>query len=255
MTYSNLYNGGAFGFQKVSEVVTHAVRVGFDEVLNQTQSLTRGFEEVGMNFPLGRYRNSKTTAIGLPSPSPSELFLKALRDFISERQGVLEDGWRVEFRQPMGSSELYAVYCAPDGKMFDSVYEVACYLGLMPGYNSVESEVRKERSISSLGGSHLTRKRKSGRLPVVNGFGEKRGNFSSSLKDPSSDAVSAECANACGNTSEATIIGRKEDDHSGPQQSAVCNSNPLVLFYLNVDSFLVSEFPLCMLCNLKKFCN
>lgn len=224
MTHTNFYNGSAFGFQKASGAVTHAVRVGFEDVLNHTQSVTRSFEEVDMDLPIGRHRNSKNTAIGLPSRSPGEIFLKALRDFISERRGVLEEGWRVEFRQPLNSSELYAVYCAPDGKIFDSVYEVACFLGLMPGYHSVESEIRNEKST----GSH-TRKRKSARLPVSNGFADKKGNFTSSFKHPSPDAVSVECANACGNISEAPIIGRKEDDHSGPQQPPVSESNSFVL--------------------------
>ncbi|KAK4272092.1 hypothetical protein QN277_020691 [Acacia crassicarpa] len=217
LTYSTFFNGNAIGFQKASGVVTHAVRVGFEDVLNHTHSVTRNFEEVDMGLPPGRHRNSKNTASG----NPGDAILQALRDFISERHGVLEEGWKVEFRQPMGNSELYAVYCAPDGKIFDSVFEVACYLGLMPGYNSLESEMRNNRAVSSLGGSHLTRKRKSARLPVPNGFAERRESFANScFKDPPLDAASAECANACGNISEATLSIRREDDHSGPQQSA-----------------------------------
>ncbi|XP_028778610.1 methyl-CpG-binding domain-containing protein 9 isoform X2 [Neltuma alba] len=216
LAYSNFYNGNAISFQKASGAVTHAVRVGFEDVLNHTQSVTRNFEEVDMGLPPGRHRNSKNTATG----NPGELILQALRDFISERHGVLEEGWKVDFRQPIGSSELYAVYCAPDGKIFDSVFEVACYLGLMPGYNSLESEMRNDRPVSTSGGSHLTRKRKAARLPVANGFAERRESFTNScFKDPPSDAASAECANACGNISEATLSGRKEDDHSGSQQS------------------------------------
>ncbi|KAL2335636.1 hypothetical protein Fmac_016849 [Flemingia macrophylla] len=187
-TYSNLYNGNAIGFQKASGVVTHAVRVGFEDILNNTQSITRSFEE-------------------------------ALRDFISERRGVLEEGWRVEFRQSVSSSELYAVYCAPDGKIFDSVYEVACYLGLTSGNNSIESELRNERSLPSLGGP-LSRKRKS-RTPVANGFVEKRGvTMNSHCKDPPSDDLSVECASARGSTPKPSEIGRKEDGHSCFQQSS-----------------------------------
>ncbi|MED6158579.1 hypothetical protein PIB30_034002 [Stylosanthes scabra] len=189
ITCSNYYNGNTFGFQKASGVVTHAVRVGFEDMLNHTQSMTRCFEE-------------------------------ALRDFISERRGVLEEGWRVEFRQSMNSSELYAVYCAPDGKIFDSVYEVACYLGLTSGYNSMESEVRNDRSVASSGGTHLSRKRKSTRN-LSNGFAEKLGtHINSYCKDSLSDALTVECSGDHGHIHKASEIARKEDCHSGLLQSS-----------------------------------
>ncbi|KAK7357023.1 hypothetical protein VNO80_16304 [Phaseolus coccineus] len=60
VTYSNFYNGNATGFQKASGGLTHADRVGFEDILNHTQSITRRFEE-------------------------------ALKDFISEQRGVLEE--------------------------------------------------------------------------------------------------------------------------------------------------------------------
>ncbi|XP_017439610.2 methyl-CpG-binding domain-containing protein 9 isoform X1 [Vigna angularis] len=187
VTYSNFYNGNATGFQKASGGLTQADRVGFEDILNHTQSITRKFEE-------------------------------ALKDFISERRGVLEEGWRVEFRQSVSSSELYAVYCAPDGKIFDSVYEVACYLGLMSGFNAVESEIRHERSLVSLSGS-LSRKKKSTRSPVVNGFVEKRGTMmNSNCKDPSSEGLNVECASTRGNIAKPYESGRKEDGQSFPQQ-------------------------------------
>ncbi|MCI13767.1 methyl-CpG-binding domain-containing protein 9-like, partial [Trifolium medium] len=157
----------------------------------------------------------------LPSQtqSPNELILRALRDFISERHGVLEDGWRVELRPSMISSDLYAIYCAPDGKIFDSVYEVANYLGLPSGYNSMESETRNEMSLS-LGGPHLSRKRKSSRTLAANGFAEKQGTLvNSNYKDCSYD-LSMECDNAQGTVPKATEIGRKENGHSDPHQSA-----------------------------------
>ncbi|CAL0317266.1 unnamed protein product [Lupinus luteus] len=182
--YSNLHNGSAFGFQKASGVVTHAVRVGFEDIINRTQSLTRSFE-------------------------------KGLRDFISERHGVLEEGWGVEFRQSVSGSEVYAVYRAPDGKVFDSLYEVACYLGLTSGYNSMECEIRNERP----GSPQPSRKRKSTKMPVANGFAEKWGTFINSFcKDPPSNGLSVECATV-GKATEAEIK-RKEDGHSSPEQSS-----------------------------------
>ncbi|XP_019442587.1 PREDICTED: methyl-CpG-binding domain-containing protein 9-like isoform X2 [Lupinus angustifolius] len=182
--HSNLHNGSAFGFQKASGVVTHAVRVGFEDIINHNQSLTRSFE-------------------------------KGLRDFISERHGVLEEGWGVEFRQSVSGSEAYAVYCAPDGKVFDSLYEVACYLGLTSGYNSMECEIRNERS----GSPQPSRKRKSTKMAVANGFAEKWGTFINSFcKDPPSNGLSVECA-TIGKATEAEIR-RKEDGHSSPEQSS-----------------------------------
>ncbi|KAL5080075.1 hypothetical protein RYX36_008496 [Vicia faba] len=201
VTYSTFYNGSVFGLQRASGVMTHAVRVGFEDILNHTQAMARRFEEV-------------------PSQSPNESILLALRDFISERHGVLEEGWRVELRQSMISPDLYAVYCAPDGKIFDSVYEVANYLGLPSGYNSMESEIKNEMSLS-LGGPHISRKRKSSRTLTANGYAEKQGTMiNSNYKDCSSDGLIMECANAQGSIPKATEIGRKENSHTDPDQFA-----------------------------------
>lgn len=208
VTYSTFYNGSVFGLQRASGVMTHAVRVGFEDILNRTQAMARSFEEVPSQ-----------------TQSPNESILLALRDFISERHGVLEEGWRVELRQSMISPDLYAVYCAPDGKIFDSVYEVANYLGLPSGYNSMESEIKKEMSLS-LGGPHISRKRKSSRTLTANGYAEKQGTMiNSNYKDCSSDGLIMECANAQGTIPKASEIGRKENSHTDPDQSAVSESN------------------------------
>lgn len=208
VTYSTFNNGSVVGFQRASGAVTRPVRVGFEDILNHTQSMARSFEEVPSQ-----------------TQGPNELILQALRDFISERHGVLVEGWRVDLRPSMIGSDMYAVYCAPDGKIFDSVYEVANYLGLPSGYNSMESEVRNETSLSS-GGPHLSRKRKSSRTPAANGFAEKQGTFvNSNYKDCSSDGLSMEHVNAQGTALKATEIRRKENGHSDPHQFAVSESN------------------------------
>lgn len=220
VAYSNFYNGGVFGFQRASGVVTQAVRVGFEDILNHTKSMSRRFEEAYMDLPPGIHSSSNNTAINVPSQSPNETkVLQALRDFISEKHGVLEEGWRVEFRKSMITSDPYAVYCAPDGKIFDSVYEVANFLGLPSGFNSMESEVRNEMSFS-LGGPHLSRKRKSSKTLAANGFVEKQGTLiNSNYKDYSSDGLNMECANAQGTVPKATEIRRKENGHSDLHQS------------------------------------
>ncbi|OIW03019.1 hypothetical protein TanjilG_13656 [Lupinus angustifolius] len=161
----------------------------FEDPINHTQSLIKSFE-------------------------------KSLRDFISEWRDELKDGWYVELRQSVSSSEVYAVYCAPDGKTFYSLYEVACYLGKMSGHNSVESEIRNEEP----GGPQTSRKRKSPNSPVANGFSEKGGTLINSYcKDPPSDGLSVKSDPVVGNipkANEAEII-RKEDGHSSPEKSAL----------------------------------
>ena len=110
---------------------------------------------------------------------------------------------------------------AKDGKIFDSVYEVAYYLGLAP--------------LPSLGGP-LSKKRKLTRTTAANGSMEKRGTLmNSNCKDPPSDGLNVECASARGNIPKLSEIGGKEDCHSHPQQSAVSESNSynhISLFFL-----------------------
>ena len=65
MTNSNFNNGNAIGFQKASGVVTHAVRVGFEDI---TQ-FTRSFEEVHINFPLVIHSSINNIAIKIPFES------------------------------------------------------------------------------------------------------------------------------------------------------------------------------------------
>jgi len=66
VTYSNFYNGNATGFQKASGGLTHTDRVGFEDILNHTQSITRRFEEVCTDFPLRIHSSSNNMAIIIP---------------------------------------------------------------------------------------------------------------------------------------------------------------------------------------------
>ncbi|KAL5582546.1 hypothetical protein UlMin_014988 [Ulmus minor] len=192
-----LYPGNGFGFQKASGIVAHPIKLGFEDILNHTNTISRRLEEVDLSFPLGRCRSSNNTAFRLSSRDPSEVFLQALRDFISARHGQLEEGWHVEFKQSMGSCDLYAVYCAPNGKTFDSVYEVACYLGLMSKYNLKDPDIRNEGSFSITERSHLPRKRKGTKFAVTNGFSENKEISIGDYGDIQSNGLRME---ACGNT-------------------------------------------------------
>ncbi|KAK9272353.1 hypothetical protein L1049_002724 [Liquidambar formosana] len=221
VTYSHfLYAGNGFGFQKASGIMTHAVKWGFGDLLHHTQTMGGSFEEVNFGFPLGRFRSSNDTAIRLPSRNPSENFLQNLRDFISEKHGVLEEGWHVEFKPSMSSCELYAVYCAPDGKKFESMSEVACYLGLMSNCSSIEPEVRSDGSASLQKRLHLPKKRKTTRLSVANGFPENKETLMSGFhRELSFDVQSMEiCASKFGNNIKFTDSGPEENGGTGSQQ-------------------------------------
>ncbi|KAL0744578.1 hypothetical protein Bca4012_086091 [Brassica carinata] len=128
---------------------------------------------LGFGFPLS-LRNS-SFPIRFPSVNPSHLLLHNLRHFISERQGVLEDGWHVEFKQPLNDYHLCAVYCAPNGKTFSSIQDVACYLGLAvnDNYSCMDAEIRNESSLLQ-DKLHMPKRRKTSRWPN-NGFPEQKG--------------------------------------------------------------------------------
>lgn len=102
---------------------------------------------LGFGFPLSLSNSS--FPIRFPSVDPSELLLHNLRRFISERHGVLEDGWHVEFKQPLNGYHLCPVYCSPSGKTFSSIQDVACYLGLATNgnYSCMDTDIRNESSL------------------------------------------------------------------------------------------------------------
>ncbi|KFK37611.1 hypothetical protein AALP_AA3G005700 [Arabis alpina] len=132
-----------------------------------------GSHSLGFGFPLSLSNSS--LPIRFPSLDPSELLLQNLRHFIAERHGVLEDGWRVEFKQPLNGYHLCAMYCAPNGKTFSSVQDVACYLGLAinGNYSCMDAEIRNESSLLQER-LHMPKRRKTSRWPN-NGFPEQKG--------------------------------------------------------------------------------
>lgn len=150
----------------------HALRLGFEDILQHTQTVNTSLDEVDLGFHFGRLRSTNNTAMRFPSRNPGEIFLQGLKEFISERHGVLEEGWHVEFNRSIGSYELFVVYCSPDGKTFGSMPEVACHLGLMPNCNSVDIDPRTDGSPSLQESFNLPQKRKSKRFALANGFSE-----------------------------------------------------------------------------------
>ncbi|KAA8548085.1 hypothetical protein F0562_004654 [Nyssa sinensis] len=222
VTFSNLLytrKGNGLGFQKASGVVTPAVKLSFEDVFHHTKSAGSHFEEVDMHSLLGRFRNSNHTAIRSPHRSPSERHMQALRDIISERHGVLEEGWHVEFKPSTGSGELHAFYCAPDGKTFESIPEVACYLGLTSNSNFIEAEARDNGSAPLQRRMNLSKRQKSGRLLMANGVVESNGTLMSGLcGDLSSDFHANVCASKLGDNVKVMEARPEENSGTGPQQ-------------------------------------
>lgn len=116
-------------------------------------------------------------ASGFPSQNPARfahmnletatqkgnlVYLQALKDYISEKRGVLGDGWRVKFEYSEKNYKTSAVYFAPDGKRFDSMSEVAHHLGLIPAYNSFEKDEKGSGIVILQKGSHSTKRTKRG---------------------------------------------------------------------------------------------
>lgn len=87
------------------------------------------------------------------------VYLQALKDYITEKRGVLGDGWRVKFEYSESNCKTSAIYFAPDGTRFDSMSEVAHYLGLST-YNSIEAEDKGSGVIILQKGSHSTKRTK-----------------------------------------------------------------------------------------------
>ncbi|KAK1269661.1 Methyl-CpG-binding domain-containing protein 9 [Acorus gramineus] len=84
----------------------------------------------------------------VPSHMQADIFLQKLRKSMSEGQGLL-DGWHVEMKQCSNRSEMYPVYCGPDGKRFESMSEVARYLGISLDLVSIDSRDRNNEIASS----------------------------------------------------------------------------------------------------------
>ncbi|CAN0904355.1 Methyl-CpG-binding domain-containing protein 9 [Linum grandiflorum] len=151
-------------------MVMHALRMGFGDLLHHDTD--RSLEEVNWGFPLGKCRSGDDSTLRLPSRKPDELFLQGLREFVAERHGVLEEGWRAELRHSTSSYELYVVYCSPDGKTFGSMSEVACHLGLLSVSNAmdIDRSVGPCSKLPERPHAYKRRKSKKNREVVQNGY-------------------------------------------------------------------------------------
>jgi hypothetical protein len=145
-----------FDLLKTYGSVRHIVRSDFKDSVRQRLNFAGNFTETDLVSKLkGRLWASNAIPHKIPFQNPSEVYMQELREFIAENHGILGEGWYVEFNYCQNGSKIFPVYCAPDGKKFCSMSDVAFHLGLVVDFHSIESDgfVRKRL--------HLCRRRES----------------------------------------------------------------------------------------------
>ncbi|XP_042500318.1 methyl-CpG-binding domain-containing protein 9-like [Macadamia integrifolia] len=211
-----------FDKQKDSGAVIRTVNSSSKQVVNHIPSMSRSLEEVDLSSTLkGRLRTNSNTAITLSHQNPSDKFLKALRDFVFERQGVLAEGWCVELKPQGGRHDPIAVYCSPEGKRFESIADVACHLGLLSTCNSIETEDINGGYTSVQKGLLYRRRRKeSARLSRTSSLIENQEPGRSSYgREPSSDVEVMETPSCkIGNSVRVAEAVAEGDGGSGVKQ-------------------------------------
>nr|DAD30971.1 TPA_asm: hypothetical protein HUJ06_009822 [Nelumbo nucifera] len=189
-TYSNLWHASnGFDLPKESGMMTGTMNSSSKEVTHHGLSTPRSSEETDLSSKLkGKLWSYNNVTLRLPSQNIREMFLQSLREFILHKKGVLEEGWHVEFKQCMGKCDAFAVYCAPDGKKFESMLDVACHLGLVSNISSMEVEDRSDGFASVPKGLNLRRKKELARLSGLNSFtGNQEPSRNGCGREPSSD--------------------------------------------------------------------
>lgn len=168
--HPNLYHSGSgFGFENEYGVLSRSSEAGFQDIPH-TLRRCQGFG-LGFGSLVGNMKSDDSSAFGFLHHNHSEIPLLALREYISQRNGVLEEGWHVELKQ--SNSGICATYCAPDGVKFDSMSGVASHLGLALDLKAGEQKAGRQGP-SSQENFHFPRKRKKARIPVANGFSDSK---------------------------------------------------------------------------------
>ena len=132
--------GNMFDLANHSGIVTETMQTSTESLLHHGLNASRRFENLVSGFP---FRGRPVLTSGQIT---EDLFLNALRSFILAKGGFLGEGWHVEFIQsPYGyGPNPFALYCAPDGKKFESMYDVADYLGISSRFTPVELDERSD---------------------------------------------------------------------------------------------------------------
>ncbi|XP_077237756.1 methyl-CpG-binding domain-containing protein 9-like [Tasmannia lanceolata] len=165
------YTGNGFDTGKGSVLVNPALKSGSWEIRPHGLPTNRSFADATLSTPPRWRPNINNTAVSISNPMQEEIFLQALRGFILERRGVLGEGWHVQFKQSTDRCGTSTVYCAPDGKRFESMSDVARYLGIVSNGSSIDIEDRSDRVAFVQKGLPLRRRRKDlARLSKTNSF-------------------------------------------------------------------------------------
>lgn len=196
---------------------------GFQDKLHQKKTTERGLEkDQGYLFESPRSSNSTITRV--PQKNPCDIYLQGLKAYISERNGALEDGWHVEFQYSSRKSQLEPVFCAPDGKKFESVFEVAAHLGLMSNYQTEEAKLPIGVCLSMQECNHAPKRRKLSRFSNGHGASEQQENWSSILGDKiSSDVQAMEMFNGHSGNNQGHREALPEGHDGGSLQTNVSN--------------------------------
>lgn len=144
-SYRNMVQiGNAFDLVNNSGIVTDTIQTNPEAIPHFGFNKSRGFEDLVFGSSVrGISALSNARRSG---QFKEEVFLNTLRSFILEKGGLLGEGWHVEFIQsPYGyGPNPFALYCAPDGKKFESMYDVAHYLGISPSIAPVQIDERSD---------------------------------------------------------------------------------------------------------------
>lgn len=141
--------------------VTNVIKSGPVDIVQQRLNFVRTMREVDPHSVfIGRHWTSDYSANRVLFQNQSEKFLQNLREFIFDNHGILEDGWRVEFFYCQNRCKTFAVYCSPDGNKFESMFDVACHLGLVSNCHSLIPQNRNDGFALARNRLHLHRRRK-----------------------------------------------------------------------------------------------
>lgn len=185
--------------------------------------------DTDMRFMTGaRLQSSHYEPQKLPPTSANYLYLQDLKDFVTERRGVLGDGWHVEFHYCPVRCKTSAIYCAPDGRKFESMSSVADCLGLVPSGHALEDDNRgngvppgqkshKRKEGTRYSGAKYSRENKIARRSILGG-----------KSPPSAEVVSADIRRS--NQSKRPEPDQNKIDDTEHQHFCVCYAIGVLFF-------------------------
>ncbi|XP_050208534.1 methyl-CpG-binding domain-containing protein 9-like [Mercurialis annua] len=145
-----LFTGSHFELMKPPSSVSSVVRSGHVEIVQQRFNLDPP------RSVLGRHWSSECPSLTSSLlQAQSEFFLQNLKQFVLDKHGVLEEGWRVEFYYCPRRCKTLAVYCSPDGSRFDSILDAASHLGLVEKFHFSRARDKYDGFASAQNGLHL----------------------------------------------------------------------------------------------------